>query len=98
MYEETHTKNVGDNIVDAHSIPTTWPSANISTLSSIMLIMLLGHLSGNIVVKYGHQKDTYYDEIGLCAPNKDTIMIIVVNAMGKPCVVIIAQEKEESSL
>lgn len=22
MDEETHTKNVGDNIVDAHSIPT----------------------------------------------------------------------------
>lgn len=44
----------------------------------------------SIVVKYGHKKDTYYDEIGPCAQNMDTVMIFVVNAIGKPYVVIIA--------
>lgn len=60
MYEETHTKNIGDNIVDAHSIPTMQPYVDIYTLSGMT----------SLVVKYGQWMDTYYDEVELCAQNK----------------------------
>ena len=60
MYEETHTKNIGDNILDAHSIPTMQPYADICTLSGM----------ASVVVKYGHWMDTYYDEVELRAQNK----------------------------
>ena len=35
-----------------------------------------------LVVKNGHQKDTCYKEIGLCAQNKDTVLGSVVNRIG----------------
>ena len=40
-----------------------------------------------VVKNDGHQKDTCYNEIGLCAQNKDTILGIVVNIIKRTSVI-----------
>ena len=43
---------------------------------------------GKVVVKNGHQKDMCYNEIGLCAQNKDIILGFVANTSGRVAYVI----------
>lgn len=53
-------------------------------MQSLMLIGRL-HLSGiwlGFVFKNGHQKDTCYNEIGLCAKNIDTVLGSHVDKVG----------------
>ena len=38
--------------------------------------------------EYGHRKEICYDEIGLCAQNIDTILISIINTIGRTYVII----------
>lgn len=48
------------------------------------------------MVKNGHQKDTWYDESGLCAQNDDASYRSIVNLIGR--VFVIVETKSESSI
>ena len=40
-----------------------------------------------LVVKNGHQKETCYNELELCAQNKDNVLGSVVNTIGRAYVI-----------
>jgi hypothetical protein len=46
-----------------------------------------------LVVMTGHQKDTCYNEIGLCAQNKDTVLGSVVNRLGRANVITYSERR-----
>ena len=74
---------------DTHSVPHKVRMPSIEHYSYANL-----HLSGctaGLVVKNGHQKDMCYNEIGLCAQNKDSVLGSLINRSGR--VYVIAQRE-----
>lgn len=63
--------------------PTTIAHANTSRMQTSIFKWYMARP----VVKNGSLKGTFYDEIGLCFRNKDTILGSEVNAIGKASVI-----------